>query len=248
MSRSSRAHARIASPSRTTSPSSSSRPSHQPPCSRARRFPARRHRRHPPPLRARQRPPRHRPRGHALQRPLGRGQARHPARPRGRRDWLWDFRHRPARSRIHRRRWPLLRRRRAARTRRTATPVRTGPTAPLRARRPRRPPRRRSCVSRMRLFLRTCTLTATGCLDDLPSRHELVQQYTPSTLYSMPTVFPRAKFVRAYRWGNLTCSTPRTATLSRSGLLSFITWKCVPLSPPPRAQALIIMADCLSVL
>ncbi|KAF8903132.1 hypothetical protein CPB84DRAFT_1774939 [Gymnopilus junonius] len=37
----------------------------------------------------------------------------------------------------------------------------------------------------------------------LPSRHELVQQYTPSAHYSMPPPFPRGKFVRSYRWGNL---------------------------------------------
>ncbi|KDR82808.1 hypothetical protein GALMADRAFT_238363 [Galerina marginata CBS 339.88] len=37
----------------------------------------------------------------------------------------------------------------------------------------------------------------------LPSRHELVQQYTPSTHYSMPSQFPRGKFVRSYRWGTL---------------------------------------------
>ncbi|KAF8964398.1 hypothetical protein BDZ97DRAFT_2007628 [Flammula alnicola] len=37
----------------------------------------------------------------------------------------------------------------------------------------------------------------------LPSRHELVQQYTPSTHYSLSSHFPRGKFVRSYRWGTL---------------------------------------------
>lgn len=35
----------------------------------------------------------------------------------------------------------------------------------------------------------------------MPSRHELVQQYTPSA--HLPSQFPRGKFVRSYRWGNL---------------------------------------------
>ena len=42
-----------------------------------------------------------------------------------------------------------------------------------------------------------------GVTRRLPSRHELVQQYTPSTHYAMPSHFPRGKFVRAYRWGTL---------------------------------------------
>jgi hypothetical protein len=42
-----------------------------------------------------------------------------------------------------------------------------------------------------------------GVTRRLPPRHELVQQYTPSTHYSMPSQFPRGKFVRAYRWGTL---------------------------------------------
>lgn len=39
----------------------------------------------------------------------------------------------------------------------------------------------------------------------LPARHELVQQYAPSTSihYPMSSHFPRGKFVRSYRWGNL---------------------------------------------
>ncbi|KAH9480403.1 Septin-like protein spn3 [Psilocybe cubensis] len=35
------------------------------------------------------------------------------------------------------------------------------------------------------------------------SRHELVQQYTPSTHYSIPSPYPRGKFIRSYRWGTL---------------------------------------------
>ena len=34
-------------------------------------------------------------------------------------------------------------------------------------------------------------------------RHELVQQYTPSTHYTPPSQLPRGKFVRSYRWGVL---------------------------------------------
>jgi len=40
-----------------------------------------------------------------------------------------------------------------------------------------------------------------GVLRRMPSRHELVQQYTPSA--HLPSQFPRGKFVRSYRWGNL---------------------------------------------
>ncbi|KAF8798962.1 GTP binding protein [Phlegmacium glaucopus] len=34
-------------------------------------------------------------------------------------------------------------------------------------------------------------------------RHELVQQYAPSTHYTLPSQLPRGKFVRSYRWGIL---------------------------------------------
>jgi hypothetical protein len=34
-------------------------------------------------------------------------------------------------------------------------------------------------------------------------RHELVQQYAPSTHYTPPSQLPRGKFVRSYRWGVL---------------------------------------------
>ena len=35
------------------------------------------------------------------------------------------------------------------------------------------------------------------------ARHELVQQYSPSTHYTPPSQLPRGKFVRSYRWGIL---------------------------------------------
>ncbi|PPR04093.1 hypothetical protein CVT24_010666 [Panaeolus cyanescens] len=37
----------------------------------------------------------------------------------------------------------------------------------------------------------------------VPNRHELVLQYTPSTLYTPHSQLPRGKFVRQYRWGTL---------------------------------------------
>lgn len=38
----------------------------------------------------------------------------------------------------------------------------------------------------------------------VPSRHELVQQYTPTTHYTIPSQqFIRGKFIRSYRWGVL---------------------------------------------
>ncbi|CAA7261592.1 unnamed protein product [Cyclocybe aegerita] len=43
-----------------------------------------------------------------------------------------------------------------------------------------------------------------GVARRLLSRHELVQQYTPSTHYPTPAAqFPRGKFTRTYRWGSL---------------------------------------------
>jgi Septin len=36
-----------------------------------------------------------------------------------------------------------------------------------------------------------------------PSRHELVQQYTPSPNYPTPSKVQRGKFMRSYRWGSL---------------------------------------------
>lgn len=36
-----------------------------------------------------------------------------------------------------------------------------------------------------------------------PSRHELVQQYTPSPNYSAASKIQRGKFTRSYRWGSL---------------------------------------------
>jgi len=41
-----------------------------------------------------------------------------------------------------------------------------------------------------------------GVCRRLPSRHELVQQYTPSA-HPASSPYPRGKFVRAYRWGTL---------------------------------------------
>ena len=79
----------------------------------------------------------------------------------------------------------------------------------------------------------------------LPSRHELVQQYTPSTLYSMPTVFPRAKFVRAYRWGNLDVLDPAHSDFVALRTAIFHHMEVRAPLTSPHAQALIIIADCL---
>ena len=47
-----------------------------------------------------------------------------------------------------------------------------------------------------------------GVIRVSPTRHELIQQYTPSTHPSPPSKLVRGRFVRSYRWGSLDVMDP----------------------------------------